>query len=701
VNVKKILLTLLTITALLALVAGVNTVFYQYITTSSQSLENDAVTVNLASHQSTLVQQIAKTLYQLEDQHKRNRSTASLLAELKKSSETIEQTLTGLSQGGTVTALDGSVFTLSKAPTANTARLVEQARRIWDPYAKEINKLLQIGDDATERDIGRLLRSARGKTNPLTAITTKTSVELEVWAKTKADGQQNIIIYTAVAIVNVLMIVIFLTYITIRRGKELSKTAANLAESKNQTDLILNTIDEGLILIDQDFAIGPVQSKETSLLLRTDQIDGKSLLDILKPQIPDAQFKTAREYINLMFKKRVKEKLIRELNPLKEVELNFHNHDGTFDTLYYSFNFNRIVENGEVVQLLTTISDITKSVLLAKQLKQFEADAAEQVNLVFNIIHVAPRELDGFINRMKGSLDEINEALKKDRGVGSHQETLDEIFRITHLIKGEAGVLGLDLFESKFHQFETVIVDLKQLNNLTGNDFLRLAVTLEGLFDTVDEVKLLIARLTAIQDQFDSDETILPTPSATTVDPIREAVERIGKRISDRQNKPIVFNWESFNPADIPDRQRDKLKNIVIQLVRNAITHGVETKDQREKIGKPPVATITIKTSLDSKEKLHLVVQDDGQGLQIEKIKERAMISGKWDSEDIKNWTDQKAVSALFTSGFSTASKIDEDAGRGIGMNLIKAEVSNINGKIKISSAKNRYCRFKVIAPAA
>ncbi|RLA11419.1 MAG: hypothetical protein DRQ60_09940, partial [Gammaproteobacteria bacterium] len=192
-NVKKILLTLLTITALLALVAGVNTVFYQYITTSSQSLENDAVTVNLASHQSTLVQQIAKTLYQLEDQHKRNRSTASLLAELKKSSETIEQTLTGLSQGGTVTALDGSVFTLSKAPTANTARLVEQARRIWDPYAKEINKLLQIGDDATERDIGRLLRSARGKTNPLTAITTKTSVELEVWAKTKADGQQNII----------------------------------------------------------------------------------------------------------------------------------------------------------------------------------------------------------------------------------------------------------------------------------------------------------------------------------------------------------------------------------------------------------------------------------------------------------------------------------------------------------------------------
>lgn len=695
-NVIKVLKALFLALVVIGVVAGVNAGFYQFITTSSQSLENDAVTVNLASRQSTLVQQMAKTLFQLQERHQRNRSIASLLAELSSSYMTIEQTLTGLAQGGVVTALDGSEFFLPKAPTANTARLVEQARRIWDPYAKDIETLLEIGDEASEKDIQRALRSASGKTNPLTAITTKISVELEVWAKAKADSQQRIIVYTAVAIINVLFVVMFLTYTTIRRGIQLSKTAIQLGEAKSQTDSILNTIEEGLILVDHEFNIGAVQSKETRSLLRENELDGKNLLGILKSNIPGGQFRTAQEYIGLMFKKRVKERLIAELNPLSEVEINFQNHDGTFDTLYYSFNFNRIIENGEVSRLLVTISDITKAVLLGQQLKQIEADAAEQVNLVFNIIHVAPRELDGFINRMKQSLDQINAALKKDQGIGSHLETLNEIFRIAHQIKGDAGVLGLELFETKFHQFETTIADLKRLPNLTGNDFLRLTVTLDGLFDTVEEVKQLIGRLAAIQEQFEVGE-----PVADSSGKFKQGIEQLCQRVSRRQGKNVAISWEEFDEAHIPAQHHELLKGIVVQLVRNSIVHGVEGEVQRLNLGKSSTAKICIKSMVDENSQLHLTVEDDGQGLQIDRIKQQARVSGNWDESEIDRWDDKKTVSALFASGFSTATKVDEDAGRGMGMDVVKNEIAKIKGQLKIATKRNEFCRFKLIAPVA
>lgn len=683
--VKRGLVTLLVI----GVVVGVNAGFYQFITTSSQSLENDAVTVNLASRQSTLVQQMAKTLFQLEERHERNRSIASLLAELSSAYKTIEQTLTGLSEGGVVTALDGREFSLSKAPTANTARLVEQARRIWNPYAKDIERLLQIGDEASETDIKRALRSASGKTNPLTAITTKISVELEIWAKEKADGQQQIIVYTAVAIINILFLVAFLAYTTLRRGAQLSKTAKQLGEAKTQTDSILDTIEEGLVLVDRTSKIGMVQSKETGLLLRESELNGKSLLDLLKPKIPVNQFSTAEEYIDLMFQKRVKERLIADLNPLSEVEINFQNADGTFDTYYYSFKFNRIFEGGEVTQLLVTISDVTKSVLLSQQLKKIEEDAAEQVGLVFNIIHVQPRELDGFINRMKQSLDDINGALKKDRGLGSHLETLNEIFRIAHQIKGDAAVLGLDLFEKKLHQFETTISDLKRLPDLSGNDFLRLTVTLDGLFDTVEDVKQLIGRLAGIQGQFDG----------AGVDHFQQGIEALCQRVSRRQGKNVVINWDQFDGAKIPAQQYDVLKSIVVQLVRNSIVHGIEGDAEREALGKPSTAKICIKTEVDEKSQLHLSVEDDGRGLQIDRIKQQARVSGHWNDSEIDSWDEKKAVAAVFTSGFSTVTEVDEDAGRGMGMDVIKNEISKLRGKLGIATKNNEFCRFKLITP--
>ena len=703
-NRKKILQYAVTTVLVLAFFAGINAAFYQYVTSASQSLENDAEIVSLASRQSAMTQQIARTLYQMQQQQSRDRSINSLLAELKSSYEGIEQTLTGLAEGGTVTALDGSEFFLPKAPTDDTARLVKQARRIWNPYAKGIKQLLEIGPDATERDVQKALRSVSRGTNPLAAITNKISVELEDWARNKATRQQFIIVVIAVVIVNVLLILIFLTYTTIRGGLQLRRTTGELSAAKDQTDSILHTIREGLILIDREFRIGPVQSAETKALLRTEDLEGKQLLSVLKPHIPESLFGTANEYIKLMFKKRVKEKLIVELNPLNEVEVNFDKPGGGFETLYYSFGFNRIVEKGEVTQILVTMTDITKRILLSQQLQKFEAEASEQVNLVFNIIHVPPADLDQFINRMKRSLDHVNETLKKDEGVGSHQETLDELFRIAHVIKGDAATLGLDLFEAKFNQFETVIADLKNTPGLTGNDFLRLTVMLDGLFDTVTSVKSLIGRLAAIQEQFGSEERTVEYATATNLpvlDAFQQSVENIAEQVATRQGKQSVVDWSGFTSTLIPSGHTEQMLGVVVQLVRNAISHGIETPAARHKRGKSPQATIRIQNWIDDNRNMMLAVQDDGQGLQLDKIRARALASGKWPEQEVATWDAQKTISVIFQPGFSTVAEANQDAGRGVGMDVVKTNVARMNGRVKVSTSKGKYCEFRIVTPTS
>ncbi|MBV1960833.1 MAG: Hpt domain-containing protein [Immundisolibacteraceae bacterium] len=703
-NQKKIVQYILIGILVMAFFAGINTLFYQYITTASESLENDAEIVSLASRQSAMTQQIARTLYQMQQQQSRDRSINSLLAELESGYEGIEQTLTGLSEGGTVTSLDGSEFFLPKAPTDDTARLVKQARRIWNPYAKGIKALLETGPEATERDIQKALRSVSRGTNPLAAITNKISVELENWAREKATRQQFIIVVIAVVIVNALLILIYLTYATIRGGLQLRITTGELTAAKGQTDSILHTIREGLILIDKEFRIGPVQSAETKALLRMDDLEGKHLLAVLKPHIPEALFGTANEYIKLMFKKRVKERLIVELNPLNEVEINFDKAGGGFETFYYSFGFNRIVEQGEVTQILVTMTDITKRILLSQQLQKFEAEASEQVNLVFNIIHVPPADLDQFINRMKRSLDHVNETLKKDEGVGSHHETLDELFRIAHVIKGDAATLGLDLFEAKFNQFESVISDLKNTPGLTGNDFLRLTVMLDGLFDTVTSVKSLIGRLTAIQQQFGTEDKTVEYPTAAdlpALDAFQRSVEKITEQLCARQDKLAVVDWSGFTSALIPSGHSEQMLGVVIQLVRNAISHGIEPPAARQKRGKSPQATIRIQNWIDNNRNMMLAVQDDGQGLQLDQIRAQAIASGKWPKQDIAKWDAQKTISVIFQPGFSTVVEANQDAGRGVGMDVVKTNVARMNGRVKVSTSKGKFCEFRIVTPTS
>jgi len=135
-----------------------------------------------------------------------------------------------------------------------------------------------------------------------------------------------------------------------------------------------------------------------------------------------------------------------------------------------------------------------------------------------------------------------------------------------------------------------------------------------------------------------------------------------------------------------------------MQLVRNAVYHGIEEPAFRLAKGKPELGSVSVSIEL-SDDKIVMQVSDDGRGLDFDAIREKAramnLLSDPSDFED-KNALTQ----VLFAPGFSTAKKADMYAGRGIGLNLVKDRVKEMRGTIKLQSEDGKGTVFKVTIPA-
>lgn len=129
----------------------------------------------------------------------------------------------------------------------------------------------------------------------------------------------------------------------------------------------------------------------------------------------------------------------------------------------------------------------------------------------------------------------------------------------------------------------------------------------------------------------------------------------------------------------------DILGNTLIHLVRNSIDHGIEAPHEREAKGKSRSGQLIVEVSLD-KNNAYVQIQDDGKGLQTEIIKNRAIKNGLLSPDQANDIPEKEVWNYIFAPGFSTAEKITDISGRGIGMNAVKENIESIGGNIDIDS---------------
>ena len=137
---------------------------------------------------------------------------------------------------------------------------------------------------------------------------------------------------------------------------------------------------------------------------------------------------------------------------------------------------------------------------------------------------------------------------------------------------------------------------------------------------------------------------------------------------------------------------------IAIQLLRNAVVHGIETPDVRNKRGKLPVGHVHMSLQ-EQGDKFLLTVEDDGNGIDYDAIAQKAVALGKYTAEEATKLDKRALISLLFTPGFSTAEKSTEDAGRGVGLDIIKDRIVSLGGTVNVASRLHGYTRFSFTLP--
>ncbi len=149
---------------------------------------------------------------------------------------------------------------------------------------------------------------------------------------------------------------------------------------------------------------------------------------------------------------------------------------------------------------------------------------------------------------------------------------------------------------------------------------------------------------------------------------------------------------------DIERGLLDRLAGPFGHLLRNAVVHGIEPPAQRLAMGKPRAGTVTIGAVIAGNE-LRLWLQDDGRGLDFDRVRRRAVSAGLLRPDDEP---DEAALSALiFAPGFSTAAEVTEMSGRGIGMDAVRTELQAMGGRITVNSLTGQGCRFNITVPLA
>lgn len=182
----------------------------------------------------------------------------------------------------------------------------------------------------------------------------------------------------------------------------------------------------------------------------------------------------------------------------------------------------------------------------------------------------------------------------------------------------------------------------------------------------------------------DEMESMVKNIRVLPISTVFNSFSRMVRDIANEKGKDIDFEIEGKDTC-ADKKIIEEIKTPLIHILRNAIDHGIESKEERIANRKSPVGKILLSAKQDDN-KVIIDVVDDGQGFNLEKIKDRAVSRGFLTQDDIDSMTDEAIMNIIFWPGFTTGDSITSISGRGIGLDVVKTKISQLNGKVKVIS---------------
>jgi chemotaxis protein histidine kinase CheA len=345
------------------------------------------------------------------------------------------------------------------------------------------------------------------------------------------------------------------------------------------------------------------------------------------------------------------------------------------------------------------------------------------------VMHVEASRLENFLAEARDKAGQLRAILKLPaRDPQAFREKLVLILELIRGVHARAQRLPLPSVCERAERFENALGLLRDKQILSGNDFLPIAVKLDDLLSHLAIQGEVVTRLREWRTQngvSGPPATEVTQRSATLTgttirqprlrsadagtlsgavsetqkakrlsDLSQESLEEMAQFLADMYSKRVSLVCVGLE--DVPVYYRRVVEKVLGQLIHNSIRHGIETPADRLVHDKPEIGTVAVQFMRMGDEGYKLSVQDDGRGLDHDRIRAEAVRQGVLTSEEAAAIDPRKLASFIFRAGFTTVS---EGGARGIGMDVVRDLVNKAGGKVGIATKPGEYTRIRINLP--
>jgi len=241
--------------------------------------------------------------------------------------------------------------------------------------------------------------------------------------------------------------------------------------------------------------------------------------------------------------------------------------------------------------------------------------------------------------------------------------------------------VNIDRLDSLMNLFEELVIDRGRLEQIAHDiDHPELTETVERMSRISGDLQNIILNMRMI-------------PVETVFNRFPRMVRKLARELDKKINLEIIGAETELDRTVI-----DEIGDPLVHLLRNACDHGIETKEERKASGKPEVGTVKLK-AYTSGNHVFIEVEDDGAGINREKVLKKALDKGIISQDDASKLTDNEVFNLIMETGFSTADHISDISGRGVGLDVVKTTIESLGGSINISSVEGKGSVFSIQLP--
>lgn len=358
--------------------------------------------------------------------------------------------------------------------------------------------------------------------------------------------------------------------------------------------------------------------------------------------------------------------------------------------------FRNLESLGEVIKAVPTVQDIEDE-KFDHEFILFFATKWDQTKLeeALNISEVRIKNIERV---MMGKEEKINYELeqKEEKTANKQNEESEQKEISGERMKNNYKNAVMPEKKNRIHQ--TVRVDIGRLDklmNLVGElvinktrlEQIYLSNNLSGLNETIEQINRITTDL----------QSVVQNVRMVSIEQVFNRFPRMVRDLAKETGKEVELILEG-KETELDRTVIDEIGDPLVHLIRNAIDHGLELPEKRRAMQKNTVGTLKLSARHDGNQ-VTICVEDDGRGLDIEAIKEKALAKKFITPTQLETIDEQTLINLIFEAGFSTAAKVTDISGRGVGLDVVRSKIQALSGQIAVETKKGEGSRFIIKLP--